>query len=768
MHTHSAILTSLTILISSIGFAKEYTLDTSIDYGQVLGRHDMVFKDAPASYDDCVFIGNGMIGSTIWARPGEAIHWSLGRNDVYNTREERGSRLLIGNLSLKLQSPVVAQPLRLSLHKAEASGSIQTKKGSVEWRCITPQSSDVGLIEYTMTGKEKLEIVFEALPPVTPGQLNTYLKENFPKENWPAKKFKIDEYGNPLFTAFYKTLPTAMRIPAKTGTEGGIHWTTQFCEKGQGYAFACGTKKLSSGRYLCAYSIDALAKGDDRHDTVVQRVNEALQQGYETIAKEHYQWWDAYYQRTFVSFPDNKIARYYWIQLYKIACATRPDGVVLDEMGPWVRPTMWDRVWWNLNIQIAYNSIISCNRLDYCEPFIRILNENMESWRGSAAPITDAPGALNVGRTTDIYGNTSAAAKEFSNFTFAIYYYWMYCRSLGDDQQLKEKVFPFMKGAATYMMEMLEKDSDGIYHVKRDISPEYMKCKTDYLSTNYDLGPLVWNLNALLYLNKEHQLNDPDAAVWQEVLDNLIPFPADETGLLLGEGSRFEESHRHYSHLLPFYPFRVIDMSTQENFDLCKKSFERWAAPKPDGKRSWNAFAFFGAAPMSAWLGDGDKAVEYLHGGIDWTAENTFFKPAPPAIESVLCQTIGVHEMFLQSKTTHPEDTLLRIFPAMPSTWKNASFNRLLAEGAFEVAGKWKDGKIVFAEITSKAGKPCHVIAPFDQKPQALGKRDFTVTESKNPKGETIYAIDLKKGESVLLVPLKSAPVATYRIANDS
>ena len=77
----------------------------------------------------------------------------------------------------------------------------------MQWRSITPHSSDVGLIEYRVEGDEQVEIRFDALPAVTPGQLNTYLQEHFPKDQWPSKKFKADEYGNPLFREFYKTLP---------------------------------------------------------------------------------------------------------------------------------------------------------------------------------------------------------------------------------------------------------------------------------------------------------------------------------------------------------------------------------------------------------------------------------------------------------------------------------------------------------------------------------------------------------------------------------
>jgi hypothetical protein len=727
----------------------EYRLDRSISYDQVLKPHDFVFEKAPQNYGECAFLGNGMIGTMIWARPGEAVHFELGRNDVYSTRKMRSSRLLIGSLSLSLKSPVVSQPLHLSLHRAEASGQIKTQSGEVLWRSIIPQSSDVGLIEYQIKGKEQLEIRFDSLPPVTARQLNGYIQENFPKEAWPGKKLKVDEYGNPLLADFYKSLPEKMRIPAAEGVDGEIHWRTQFCQEGQGYAFACGTRKVGKGKFLYAYSLEALAEGEPETDAVVARVRDALQTGYEAMAAEHYRWWNTYYERTFVSIPDPVIERYYWIQIYKIASATRPDGVVLDETGPWVRPTMWDRVWWNLNIQIAYHTMISCNRLDYCNPFIEIINNSIESFKLSAAGSTDVEGALNVGRTSDIYGNTSAADKEFSNFTAAIYYYWLYCRCAGDDKQLIEKVYPLMKGAALYMMEKLEKDAQGVYHVQEDISPEYKG--GPYKSTNYNLGPLVWNLNALLYLNEKHSLNASEADRWQDVLANLVPYPEGEEGLLLGEESPFVHSHRHYSHLFPFYPFRTIDMETPEGFELCRKSFARWVKPGEDGNRSWNAFAYFGAAAMSAWLGDGDSAVEYLHGGVDWTAWNTFFKPAPPAVESVICQTIAVHEMLLQSKTTRPDDFILRVFPAVPEKWSNASFDRLLAEGAFEVSAKWQDGKVAFIEIYSLAGNPCNVIAPFKEAPVLLGEREFHSRVTKNKVGQKVYTIDLKKGERVLL-----------------
>ena len=68
-------------------------------------------------------------------------------------------------------------------------------------------------------------------------------------------------------------------------------------------------------------------------------------------------------------------------------------------------------------------------------------------------------------------------------------------------------------------------------------------------------------------------------------------------------------------------------------------------------------------------------------------------------------------------------------------------------------------------EITSKAGKPCNVMAPFDKMPKALGKREFNITQAETKTGETVYTIDLEEGEKVLLVNAEDGGKAVYSIA---
>ena len=65
-----------------------------------LEQHDLKWTSAPKARGNSAFIGNGMLGSTIWSAREESLHWDLGRNNVYETGS-RQFRMPIGKLVLK-------------------------------------------------------------------------------------------------------------------------------------------------------------------------------------------------------------------------------------------------------------------------------------------------------------------------------------------------------------------------------------------------------------------------------------------------------------------------------------------------------------------------------------------------------------------------------------------------------------------------------------------------------------------------------------------
>ena len=91
----------------------------------------------------------------------------------------------------------------------------------------------------------------------------------------------------------------------------------------------------------------------------------------------------------------------------------------------------------------------------------------------------------------------------------------------------------------------------------------------------------------------------------------------------------------------------------------------------------------------------------------------------------------------------------------MPSTWREATFRDLRAEGGFLVSAARTQGTTAWVAVTSEAGEPCVVrVADWTGPVEATGARRFNV--------ETVidgeYRLDLRKGETVLLSP-RSRPV---------
>jgi hypothetical protein len=133
---------------------------------------------------------------------------------------------------------------------------------------------------------------------------------------------------------------------------------------------------------------------------------------------------------------------------------------------------------------------------------------------------------------------------------------------------------------------------------------------------------------------------------------------------------------------------------------------------------------------------------------------NTMYTEAGPVIETPLSGAASIHELLLQSWTMDMFGTHIRVFPGVPDSWKDVSFDTLLAEGAFEVSAVRRGGKTRFVQIKSLAGVPCRVSTSLDGEVAASGGRKFEVKREMED-GQPVTVVDLKKGETVLLTSAK-------------
>lgn len=114
------------------------------------------------------------------------------------------------------------------------------------------------------------------------------------------------------------------------------------------------------------------------------------------------------------------------------------------------------------------------------------------------------------------------------------------------------------------------------------------------------------------------------------------------------------------------------------------------------------------------------------------------YTEAGPVVETPLSAAASIHDMLLSSWGGK-----IRVFPALPAAWPDATIHNMRTEGAFLVSAVRRGGDTKFIRIQSLAGEPCRLVTDMPN-PAATDVAVRRVAD-----GE--YELDLKKGESVVL-----------------
>ncbi len=689
---------------------------TRIDWAAFLGRQDLVWDHLPTRGGESAFIGNGRIGATIDVQNG-ALGWTVNRTDLVHD----ASRFPVGRVLLKTAGTVTGGSARLMLWNAEAIGVLKTDRGEVRWRSFV--AHDPEAIVIVVDGRDGERGVDVAWAPA----LARPPRKVAHKEPFAPEDLHPD--------AVVKTLPD--RITSVQTFIGG-----------DAHAESIRSGDAAAGSKVFYVSIGYGKTGDAALHEAQSTTSAAAARGLANLTADHRAWWHAYYPSSFLSFPDPRLESYYWIQVYKLGSAMRADGPILDLNGPWYNATPWPAIWWNLNIELTYSPLFRANRLGLAESLFRNLDRNTqalinnvpERLRGDAAAIGRSSGPDLV-RKVDLETATSDAAHEMGDLPWTMYYYWQYYRYQVDDRILRDRVYPLLSRAIGNYLGYVYRGADGQYHLPKTHSPELATIP----DANFDLALLRWGLQTLIGSAERLRINDSRLPRWRDVLANLTPFPTDSGGLLVGAGRPWKESHRHYSHLLAIYPLGLISPDSARGRTLIETSLRTWeSAPA-----LFRGYSYTGGAAMHAILGDGDAALVRMNKYLDapkYMEPNTFSAEAGPVIETPLAAASTLQDLFLQDW-----GGALRVFPAVPSTWKDASFDHLRTDGAFLVSGVRRNGRTAWVRIESLAGQPCRLVVR-DWTGFAIRARHGSGTVRAETKpGE--YTVDLPKGAWIVLAP---------------
>ncbi|RED95966.1 hypothetical protein C7460_11624 [Marinoscillum furvescens DSM 4134] len=700
------------LLAVNISVAQE----SGIDWPEFMSQHDLVWEEIPGQWNEGAFVGNGMVGMMIYANMDEnRLDFHVGRQDVTDHRKAPNkktsmatkgadlydfSRLDIGRMTLHPAGKIRDIDVRQDLYNAEVRGVIVTDLGQITFRAFTPYEHMINVIEVHSTEEVN-------------GSQADYMWRWMPGLPFSPRIYTRKDIGD------YQLNPRPI-LKKVNGVEvceqpllAGGDYATAWLEKAENTTQSI--MYVSVANEIPATNVSALVASNT--------VNIVAATDFNVLIDAHREWWHNYFQKSFLSIPDGRMESFYWIQLYKMAACSREDGPVLDLLGPFFKNTGWPGLWWNLNVQLTYWPFNATNHVDLAENFIALIDDNFD------------------------FMLAKKSGADLGDFAWALHNYWLIYSYRGDYDAIAEKWLPkALRVLEVYQTKMITNEQ-GQIELSAMGSPEYHGFKS-FVNTNYNLSLVRWLLTTLIETSNRSNTNQELIGDWKELLDDLIPYPEDENGLMIGSEQPVDMSHRHYSHLLGLYPLFQLDPDQPEVKELVDKSVVHWH--KIGDSKGLVGYSYTGAASLYAALGRGNDANSMLQQFLDGNIQsamllpNTFYmegKGRNPVIETPLSAASAIVELVLQSWGGK-----IRVFPATPDDFQDAVFQDLRAEGGFLVSASRKNGQTEWVTIKSLSGNPC-MLKVDDWENIEQTDEGETVTIRKIEDGQ--FEIDLKKGASI-------------------
>jgi alpha-L-fucosidase 2 len=562
---------------------------------------------------------------------------------------------------------------------------------------------------------------------------------------------------------------------AKSGSEGNASWYVQDCLEGSRYCVCTETRRAGE-ETLMAIAITSTLDAADPLALARQRCADALNQGYAALQKPHQAWWREFWGKSSVSIPEAKLQRHYQFVRYLYGAGSRLGHPPMPLQGVWTADNgslpPWKGDYHNdLNTQTTYIAYQAAGNFDEGNAWLDYLWRLRPTWQAFAKDFyeTDGlatPGVMSLaGQPLGGWGAYALSPTMTAWNAHLFYLHWLYTN---DDAFLRDRAYPWCRDAALCMKGLLKPNKDGILVLPRSSSPEiHNNFYGLQPNTNYDLACLKMLFVSLTEMATVLGKTD-EAKLWRELDQQLGDHHAGPDGeLWLDAKSPLRESHRHQSNIIAFHPFNLITIDgTDTDRQRIAASMPWWSQlGKPGGKLGtggWVGFSFPWVACACARTGDAEGALQHLQiFENSYTTRNGFNENGPGqyvfTLEANFLVMQAINEMLLQSWSPTPgiPDTgIIRLFPAMPWAWHDASFTDLRAEGGHQVSARRENNATTWFSIT--AGKD-GIIRLRDN----FGGREPKWSRGRVRKVGSNFEIELKKGKSIEATLEKPAAIPT-------
>jgi len=720
--------------------------------------HDLVFAELAVSWDEGIPLGNGMMGALVWEkedrlrialdradlwdlRPTENIyreginykwvykHWQENSYkkvqktlDEYYDKAAGPSKIPVAALELPLDKLGPVESVRLFTHHGLCL--IRWENGSTMELFMDPEKP-VGW--FRLTGADADQEIRLVAPPYTRESKSSDRNNVSGEQDVESLGYPAGELHNGAAILDYKQ-------------EG---WN------GFNYQVHCELDRRKESITGC-WSISAHYPDQEANPEAATYFKDG-KSSFGESREELFQWWKRYWSRSSVSLPDQVLEKQWYLEMYKFGAAARKGAPPISLQAVWTADNGLLPPWkgdfhHDLNTQLSYWPAYAGNQLELEEGFldwlwgIRDEGKKYTRWffetEGLNIPGVTTLSGVQMGGWTQYSYSPTVSAWLGHHF----YLHWKYSQDLSF---LKERAYPWIKDVAIFLDQIAEKDNNGKRKLILSSSPEIFDNRREAWfdeTTNYDLSLIRFTYWAAGEMASSLGLQE-EAEQWRAILSQWPDMAINpESGLMFAPGIPYAESHRHFSHLMAFHPLGMIDVSQgPDERELILNTLRNMEKQGPD---YWTGYSYSWMGNLYARALEGEKAAEalkdfatcftlpssfHVNGDQSGTGKSKFTY-RPFTLEGNFAFASGIHEMLIQSHTG-----VIRLFPAIPSSWKDLSFRTLRTEGAFLVSASKVNGICTHVEITAENSGELRLADPFSDQDNP------DILEFKLEKGETIH-----------------------------
>ncbi|MCX2453810.1 glycoside hydrolase N-terminal domain-containing protein [Pedobacter sp. PLR] len=737
--------------------------------------YNLVLKAPVNTWDEALPLGNGLMGGLLWGEK-NTIRLSLDRGDLWDERThgekewwkkytyQKGADLIAkkeydkvnnwwdeayngvsptklpaGRIELKFPDGEVVKEFELM--EATAEGITRFNSGAT-MNAFYSASAPVALLSIKGISPDAVQLF---------SPMDVYRK-TIKGDGGPSSGGSVSKLGYP---------------EAIKGKSANAEWYIQEAADGLKYCVYIETKKTAK-ESLIALTITSTVDGKDPLALARERVSDALNKGYRRMLKPHVKWWTAFWEKSSVSIPDTAVQKQYNLVQYFYGAASRLNAPPMPLQGVWTADNgtlpPWKGDYHNdLNTQMTYMAYQQSGRYEEGASYLNFLWDRRDFFRDFARDFYGTkglacPGVMSYsGQPLGGWGQYSMSPTMSAWSAHLFYLHWLYT---ADDAFLEEKAYPWSSEVGECMLGLLKKDSNGLLKLPLSSSPEiFDNSPKAWLepNSNYDLMSLK-----MLFLSLKEMAaqmgKTTEAKKWSDAAIALGDFHTKADGtLLLDAKNELTSSHRHLSNIMGIYPFNLINNeSGKADTQMIAASLNNWDKL---GTRQWVGYTFSWMSCLRARVGDGEAAVKnldifvkafVLRNGFHVNGDQTKsgysgFTYRPFTLEGNFLASQAVHEMLMQSWSAKPGELntgLIRVFPAMPKKWADASFTDLRAEGGHLVSATRKNNKTTSFSITAGRTGTLRIKDNFEGIVPEWNVKGVTKTAD-------VYEVKLRKGQKL-------------------